>query len=97
MYFYDLGTAPFTVAFNLGSNGTHTDGGDLIQTVIAGNSAVQPLVTPSSGWFFNGWDMTFDNVTSDLTVYAQYIPAYTVTFDLGSQGTLLKGDLFSRA
>ena len=92
-YFYDLGVAPFTVTFDLDGKGSHTGGGVLTQTVIAGHAAIAPTVTENSGWYFTGWDVAFDNITSDLTVTAQYVPVYTVTFDLGAEGTLLSGDL----
>ena len=46
-----------------------------------GKSAVKPDDPIREGYTFTGWDKTFDNVTSDLTVKAQYtINTYSVTF-----------------
>ena len=68
-------TAPnpvYTVNFNLDGKGVRTGGGKLVQTIVEGNSATEPAVTGNEGWLFVGWDMAFDNVTSNLTVTAQY-------------------------
>ena len=61
-----------TVTFDLGEHGTRTGGGALIQTVTNGCAAVAPVVAATSGWTFTGWDVPFTNVTSNLTVTAQY-------------------------
>ncbi len=46
-----------------------------------GDSATAPADPSRTGYTFTGWDTTFDNVTSDLTITAQYeINTYTVTF-----------------
>lgn len=51
------------------------------ETVCHGDSATAPLVSNKFGYTFKGWDKSFDNVTSDLTVNAKYeIKKYTVTF-----------------
>ena len=42
------------------------------QNVNAGNAATAPASPSRSGYTFTGWDKTFDNVTGDLTVTAQY-------------------------
>ena len=91
--FYDLGVAPFSVTFDLAGRGSHVGGGALTQTVVASDSAIAPLVEGNAGWYFTGWDVAFNNITHDLIVTAQYVPAYTVTFDLGTTGDLLSGDL----
>ncbi|MBQ4167104.1 MAG: InlB B-repeat-containing protein, partial [Clostridia bacterium] len=45
-----------------------------------------PAVPGREGYTFTGWDVDFNNVTSDLTVTAQYqIMTFTVTF-LGRNG-----------
>ena len=57
--------------------------GDVIGTdgVLYGNAAVAPEVPAREGYTFTGWDTSFDPVTSNLTVTAQYsINTYTVTF-----------------
>ena len=67
----------YTVTF-LDYNGTvlGTDG------VLYGEAATAPEKTPArEGYTFTGWDKAFDNVTSNLTVTAQYaINTYTVKF-----------------
>ena len=67
----------YTVTF-LDYNGTvlGTDG------VLYGEAAIAPEKTPArEGYTFTGWDKAFDNVTSNLTVTAQYaINTYTVKF-----------------
>ena len=44
------------------------------ETVEAGKAATAPADPTRAGYTFKGWDKTFDNVTSDLTVTAQYEP-----------------------
>jgi hypothetical protein len=60
----------YTVTFDL-NGGSHTGGGSLVQTVAAGGSAAEPSVTRSD-YSFNGWDTSFTNVTSNITVTAQW-------------------------
>ena len=51
-------------------------------TVDSGNAATAPTAPTRTGYTFSGWDNLFSNVTTDLTVTAQYTPntntAYTV-------------------
>lgn len=68
----------FTVTFNIGAHGMRTGGGSLIQSVSYGGSAIPPTVSAADGWAFSGWDVSFINVTSDLTVSAQWREDATV-------------------
>ncbi|AQQ09365.1 Internalin-A precursor [Sedimentisphaera cyanobacteriorum] len=83
----------YTVTFDSGANGSIT-AGDSVQTVYEGEDAAEPTIEANEGWEFTGWDVAFDNVTSDLTVTATYteIPQYTVTFDSGANGSITAGD-----
>jgi len=58
-------------------------------SVIYGNSATAPADPTRTGYTFNDWDVAFDNITSDLTVTAQYtINSYTLTYIAGAGGSL---------
>ena len=51
------------------------------QQVDYGQAATAPSKPTRTGYTFKGWDKTFDNVTEDLEVTAQYeINKYTITF-----------------
>jgi hypothetical protein len=64
---YELAVGPFTVKF------VDWDGTVLSeQTINAGDPAVAPTSPARLGYKFIGWDKNFSNVTSDLTVVAQY-------------------------
>jgi uncharacterized repeat protein (TIGR02543 family) len=58
------------------------------ETVDHGSDATAPTDPTRTGYTFTGWDIAYTNVTSNLTVIAQYIiNTYTVTFDgNGSDG-----------
>jgi len=52
------------------------------QQVIEGNSAVAPADPSRVGWTFIGWDVSYANVTSDITVTALYQQnEYTLTIN----------------
>jgi len=63
------------------------------ETVEEGKAATAPADPTREGYTFTSWDKAFDNVTSDLTVTAQYeaipVATYTVTF-VDWDGTVLK-------
>ncbi|WP_193909630.1 beta-propeller fold lactonase family protein [Cellvibrio polysaccharolyticus] len=72
----------YTVTFNL-DGGSRTGGGALAQTVNYGEAATAPVLSAPAGKTFSGWSGSFDNVTANLTITAQYtINTYTVTFNL---------------
>lgn len=51
------------------------------QTVNSGSDATAPLAPAREGYTFIGWDKEYNNVTSSITVSAQYeISVYKVTF-----------------
>jgi hypothetical protein len=92
-------TVTYIVTFDL-NGGTHTGGGELIQSVEHGSSATAPVVESPEGYSFSGWSRTFDNVNSSYTVSAQFEAIsdfkFTVTFDLGEQGSASPKSLVQR-
>lgn len=50
------------------------------EQVLSGNSATAPEVTKKEGLLFTGWDKSFSNVTSDLTVTAKWGKSVHLTF-----------------
>jgi hypothetical protein len=87
----------YTVTFDLGTHGTRTGGGELSQTVDHGTGATEPEFAVETGWTFTGWNAAVGNVTSDLSVTAQYaVVTYTVTFDLGIHGNRTGGGELSQ-
>jgi uncharacterized repeat protein (TIGR02543 family) len=44
-------------------------------------AATAPASPSRAGYRFSGWDKSFNDITSDLTVKAQYVLTHTVTFD----------------
>ncbi len=60
------------------------------ETVEEGNAATAPSEPTRAEYIFTGWYPSFNNVTSDLTITAQYqLKTYTVTFK-DWDGTVLK-------
>ncbi len=77
----------YTVTFN------DWDGTTLkTETVEHGSAATAPADPTRTGYTFTGWDVAFDNVTSDLTVTAEYeINTYSVTFNIVNNSSVLEG------
>ncbi len=61
----------YLVVFEAGDYGDITEG-DYLQSVTYGDAAIAPMINPQPGWEFIGWDVSFDNITSGLSVTAQY-------------------------
>ncbi|MEI6101349.1 MAG: InlB B-repeat-containing protein [Eubacteriales bacterium] len=52
------------------------------------NTAATPPPSPTrSGYRFTGWDSDFSHVTDDITVTAQYVQTFQVSFKAGSYGS----------
>ena len=60
-----------------------------VETVEEGDSATAPSDPVRSGYRFTGWDVSFENVASNITVTAQYIQQFTVIFK-DFDGSVLK-------
>ena len=81
----------YTVTFTSGTHGI-INSGTAVQTINYGGNATAPTITANPGWTFTGWDTAFTNVTSNLTVTAQYnINTYTITFSAGAHGIINSG------
>lgn len=60
-----------------------------IQLVDIGESAVEPQAPTINNYRFTGWSVEFTNISDNLTVKAEYIRQYNVTF-IDFDGTVLK-------
>ena len=61
------------VKFDLGPNGIYSDDWNSLEQVVEpGGAAIAPEITVPDGMAFLGWDVDFTNVTTDMTVRAQY-------------------------
>ncbi|MEE9437176.1 MAG: InlB B-repeat-containing protein [Candidatus Adiutricales bacterium] len=87
----------YTVIFAVGPGGSLA--GAPSQTVVYGGSSTAVTAVPDTGYHFNGWSgsfngtpnpLTITNVTSDMTVTANFaVNTYTVTFLAGAGGSLV--------
>jgi len=59
------------------------------KNIVLGTSAKAPAAPSREGYRFAGWDKSFDNITSDITVSAIYIQQFKVSF-VDYNGTVLK-------
>ncbi|MCL2457172.1 MAG: family 43 glycosylhydrolase, partial [Defluviitaleaceae bacterium] len=78
----------FTVAFEP-VGGTQIGGGALSQTVSAGATATEPILS-RAGFVFDGWEGSFSNVNSDHTVLAKWLRIGAVS--TGGAGTITSAD-----
>ncbi|MGI5849872.1 MAG: InlB B-repeat-containing protein, partial [Christensenellales bacterium] len=79
----------FTVTFNVGSHGTvsPTSPNGLVQTVDYNGDALPPEINPDPGYNFLGWDVSYGNVTDNITVTARYvIKHFTLTVNVKGNG-----------
>ena len=75
---YEINT--YTVRF------VDENGGELsVQTVNWNASATAPAHPNREGYAFTGWDASFDKVTSDVTVRAQYLSVSALDNNAGTQ------------
>lgn len=83
---FDADKKQYSVVFDLGEAGTLTEG-SLEQTVTHGEAATAPEFTLIRGWEFTGWSATFEAVTSDLSITAEYqeVP-YVYYVDISAKG-----------
>ena len=61
-----------SVEFDLGEYGIRGGGGELVQYLMIGESAVPPSVRVRVGWVFDGWVGSYSNITDNTTVTAKY-------------------------
>ena len=85
--------ATHTVTFNMNGHGSQIDASSAVQ----GSKLTAPQNPQAVGYVFGGWykeegcknawDFGTDKVTADTTLYASWIKAYTVSFDMNEHGT----------
>jgi uncharacterized repeat protein (TIGR02543 family) len=91
-----LSKVPYKVAFQAGTGGSIT--GDLVQVVPEGGDYTPVTAVPNQGYEFIGWSgdytgienpLTITNVTSDMTITAEFKQrAYAITFVAGPNGSI---------
>ena len=79
----------YRVTFKEGTSGSFDiSGASSIQWIRHGLGATAPTVIPNEGYDFTSWSGSFDNVTSHLTITAQYaLKTYSVEFLPGTNGS----------
>lgn len=86
----------YSVSFSSAGNGSLS--GTVTQTVNYGSSCSSITAVPDTGYLFDEWSgsisgssnpLTVNNVTSAMTITANFIRAYTVTFTEVSGGTFV--------
>ena len=68
--------------------------GQLLQKVEEGSAAEEPEVQ-RTGFAFDGWDKSFDNVLENMVVVAMWTPTYRVSFDPAG-GMVTEGEIEQR-
>lgn len=82
--------ASYTVTFN-GNGGTTSSGETSVSiTVVEGGTATCPESFIKEGYVFDGWSGSTSNIQSNITVYAVWVTAYTITY-IGNGGTTSSG------
>jgi len=62
-----------SVNFNLDNKGIRVGGGELIQTLTMGESAITPNIQPvNAKWTFHGWDKEYDYIAKNTIVNALF-------------------------
>ena len=75
-------------------NGGTLVSGQLLQRIEEGGAAEAPEVQ-RTGYAFDGWDSSFDSVTGNMVVVAQWTPTYRISFDPAG-GTVKEGEIEQR-
>jgi len=71
-----------TVTFKLNGGNINGNTADVVHTVNEGSDAIAPDNITRTGYNLTGWSGTFTNVTSNLTVTAQWTAiTYTITYN----------------
>ena len=81
----------FTVTFNPGLHGEldPNSPNGLVQTVEYNKNALPPVIDTDPGYRFLGWNVSYNNVTGDITITARYaIRTYTLTVNVQGNGTV---------
>lgn len=84
----------YTVQFNMNGHGTQIEA---LTGVPSGSTISSPVSTASDGYTLAGWyqdsactkawNFNSDTVTGDITLYAKWTIAYSVTFEMNGHGT----------
>lgn len=90
-----MGPTNHTVTFQIGTGGSIT--GDLAQVVPDGGDCTPVTAVANQGYKFIGWSgdytgtenpLTITNVTSDMTITAEFKKTYMITFIAGPNGSI---------
>jgi hypothetical protein len=79
----------YIVTFDLAGKGTSAGDSELSQTINHGAAAAAPTITANPSWTFNGWNNTYNNIISNRTVTAQWIPGPPMIADPGTKNAMV--------